>query len=139
MFSIFGMIIFVGGISGFACAIWMFFSNNGGFLYWLSILIGLVCIPVIALGYVLVSRKPGQEAWHEFIRALVATFGVLLMTISLVALTFAVVIAIFGERTGVVEPMQVAVPLGASSLFFGIPISIMMLAWAFKRKHKQNS
>jgi len=108
-------------------------------LYWLSILIGLACISVIALGYVLVSRKPGQKAWHEFIRALVATFGILLMTISLVALTFAVVIAIFGERTGVVEPMQVAVPLGASSLFFGIPISIMMLAWVFKRKHKQNS
>jgi len=107
-------------------------------LYWFSILIGLVCIPVIALGYILVSRKPGQEAWHEFIRALVATFGVLLMTISLVALTFAVVISIFGERTGVVEPMQVALPLGASSLV-GILISTVMLAWAFKKNHKQNS
>lgn len=130
--------ILVGGIGGFVCAIWMFFSNNGGFLYWLSILIGLVCIPVIALDYVLIGHKQGQGVWNEFIRALVAMFGILLLGTSLSALTFAVVIALFGERTVVVEPMQVALPLGTSSLF-GVLISTAILAWAFKRKHKQNS
>ncbi len=138
MLNIFGIIILASGIGGVACAIWMFFSNNGGFLYWLSILIGLVCIPVIALGYVLVSRKPGQKTRHEFFRTLAATFGILLMATSLAALIWAGVIATFGDGTGVVEPMQVAIPLGAASLV-GISISIIMLAWAFKRKHKQNS
>ena len=147
MLSIFGMILFAGGIGGIGCAVWMFMSNNGGPLYWLSILIGLVCIPITALGYVLMDEKERQEkakgmthnkrrqaVRNEFVRTVATVFGVILLGISIVALICAIGIAVFGGNTGPVDPMQVAFPLAALSILVGIPLGVFLLIWGFKKR-----
>jgi len=149
MLSIFGMILFISGIAGMGCAVWMFFSNNGGLLYWLSILIGLVCIPVTALGYFLIGEKERQEqakgdkksknrssqaVKNDFVHTLAAVFGTILLGSSVVTLAYAIVIAAFGGG-GPVDPAMVAFPLAALSILGGVAGALLLL-WTFRGKKR---
>ena len=73
-----------------------------------------------------------DEGGNEFIRTLAAVFGMILLVPSVVALVFAIVIAVFGnENAGPVDPDLVAFPLAALSILGGV-IGIFLLRWAFR-------
>lgn len=113
MLNLLGMMLFIVGIGGIGCSVWMFVSNNGGPLHWLSILVGLVFILVTALGYVLMGERERQEkakdtkisqdelsqsTWHEFVRVLTFIFGVILTAGGVGGIVFTVLVYISFNR-----------------------------------------
>jgi uncharacterized membrane protein YfcA len=59
---------------------------------------------------------------------------VILLAISIVALIYAIVVAIFGGNKGPVDPVQVALPLAAVSIV-GILLGALLFIWGSKRRY----